>query len=237
MSNPLLSFQNISVSYGSVQVLHQVSLEINENEIVTLIGANGSGKSTLMMSLFSLPPIIEGSIFYRGKPIHQLPTHEISTLGITIAPEGRRIFSKMTIEDNLLMGAMFLSPPQRKANLEKMYALFPILPSRRYQRAGTLSGGEQQMLSMGRALMSSPKLFLVDEPSLGLAPRMVKHIFSILEAIAKSGTTIFLVEQNVHEALKIADRGYLIANGEIQVSGKASELRNDPHIQEAYLGI
>ena len=235
-ATPLLSFQNVCASYGAIKALHEITLHIYEKEIVTLIGANGAGKTTLLMSLYAQPPIKNGEILFENKPIHQLKTHEISALGIAIAPERRRIFPKMTTHENLMMGAYLLRAVKIKDNLEKMYHLFPILKERQNQRAGTLSGGEQQMLSMGRSLMSSPKLFLLDEPSLGLAPQIVMQVFKVLKEIATMGTTILLVEQNAHLALKIADRGYVIVNGHIQLEGRGQDLLMNPQVQSAYLG-
>lgn len=238
MNTPLLCYQNVYAAYGSVKALHNISLEVHEKEIVTLIGANGAGKSTLLMSTYGRPRINQGIIQFNGQNIHHLPTHQINRLGIAIAPERRRIFDKMTTQENLLMGAISQTTRiEVKKNLNKIYGLFPILAERKHQRAGTLSGGEQQMLSMGRGLMSNPKLFLLDEPSLGLAPQAVSLIFNILREIAASGTTILLVEQNAHHALKLADRAYVIVNGEIQLSGKSSDILNNPDIQTAYLGI
>ncbi len=233
---PLLSFHQVCASYGAIKALHDISLTVYENEIVTLIGANGAGKSTLLMSLFGQPPIKSGEILFEQKPIHHLKTHEISKLGIAIAPERRRIFAKMTTQENLLMGSFLLTSSNQEENLKKVYALFPILKERKNQRAGTLSGGEQQMLAMGRALMSSPKLFLLDEPSLGLAPQIVRQVFSVLKEIARMGTTILLVEQNAHLALKLADRGYVLVNGKIQLEGTGEALLASPQVQSAYLG-
>lgn len=234
---PLLQYDKVYAAYGPIQALENVSLEVCENEIVTLIGANGAGKSTLMMSLFGQPKIKKGEIKVSGHPVHNLPTHEVTKLNIAISPEGRRIFSKLSCEDNLLMGCYHIKDPKKIANnLERNYSLFPILKARRGQRAGTLSGGEQQMLAIGRSLMCDPKLFLLDEPSLGLAPQIVSQIFTILKDIAKQGTTIFLVEQNAKHALKLADRGYVLVNGKITISGTSKELLSDPNVQAAYLG-
>ncbi|MBS0286781.1 MAG: ABC transporter ATP-binding protein [Proteobacteria bacterium] len=233
---PLLSFENVCASYGAIQALHDVCLHIYENEIVTLLGANGAGKTSLLMSLYHQPKIASGKILFQGNPIHHRQTHEISSLGIAIAPERRRIFVKMSTYENLLMGAYLLNKNQIAQNLEKVYALFPILKERQHQRAGTLSGGEQQMLSMGRSLMSSPKLFLLDEPSLGLAPLVVVQLFKVLKEISKMGTTILLVEQNAHLALKLAHRAYVLVNGKIELEGPSHELIANPKVQSAYLG-
>ncbi len=237
LNTPLLCYQHIYAGYGNVKALHDVCLEVYKNEIVTLIGANGAGKSTLLMSTYSQPRIKSGSIQFNGLDIHHLPTHQIHRLGIAIAPERRRIFDKMTTEENLQMGAIMQSHTELKKSLSKIYTLFPILAERKNQRAGTLSGGEQQMLSMGRGLMNNPKLFLLDEPSLGLSPQMVTLIFKTLKEIAASGTTLLLVEQNAHHALQLANRAYVLVNGEIQLSGKSSDILNNPAIQTAYLGM
>ncbi|MGD9592145.1 MAG: ABC transporter ATP-binding protein [Candidatus Berkiella sp.] len=232
----LLSIQNICARFGAIQALHDVSLNVYEKEIVSLIGANGAGKTTLLMSVYAQPPIKSGKILFQDTPIHHLKTHEISKLGIAISPERRRIFPKMTTTENLMMGAYLLDKTKIKDNLDKVYHLFPILKERKNQRAGTLSGGEQQMLAMGRSLMSSPKLFLLDEPSLGLAPVIVSQVFKVLKEIANLGTTILLVEQNAHIALKLAHRGYVLMNGKITLEGSGQDLLNNPQVQSAYLG-
>lgn len=237
LNEPLLAFKHVFAKYGAIQALYDVSLEVYANEIVTIIGANGAGKSTLLMTLFSHPRISEGEILFHHQPIHHLPTHKIAELGIAIAPERRRIFLKMSTEENLLMGALLPKDQSTlKNNLDKVYTLFPILASRRLQRAGTLSGGEQQMLSMGRSLMSNPQLFLLDEPSLGLAPQITAQIFKILKEIAAMGTTILLVEQNAHAALNLADRGYVLVNGKIELQGDGKSLLANPKVKTAYLG-
>ncbi len=234
---PLLSFQRVCASYGPIQALREVSIDVYSKEIVSLIGANGAGKTTLLMSLYGHPRISSGKILFQGAPIHHLATHQIASLGIAIAPERRRIFDKRSLEEKLLMGAYTKGKIEIKKSLDRVFALFPILHDRKQQRAGTLSGGEQQMLSMGRSLMSEPKLFLLDEPSLGLAPRIVTQLFNILKEIASEGTTILLVEQNAHHALNLANRGYVMVNGEIQLSGTGKELLADPKVQSAYLGM
>lgn len=234
--NPLLVFKNVSASYGLASALHDINLEVYAHEIVTLIGANGAGKTTLMMSIYSHPRIQSGSIFFQDSPIHHLPTYEIAKLGISLCPERRRIFVKMSTEENLILGAMHAPAKENlKKNLEKIFTLFPILKERRNQRAGTLSGGEQQMLAMGRALMAEPKLFLLDEPSLGLAPQISSHLFVLLKEIALQGTTILLAEQNAYRALQLADRGYVIANGEIRMTGSGDDLLHNREVQTAYL--
>lgn len=231
--NALLSFQNVTVHYGPIEALSEVSLDVYENEIVALLGANGAGKSTLLMSLYSQPRIRFGKILYQEKPIHHLPTHEIISKGIAIAPEQRRIFDKLSVEENLLMGAYI-----KKASTQifkDVYDLFPILFDRKNQRAGTLSGGEQQMLAMGRALMSQPKLFLLDEPSLGLAPQIVYQLMLILKKLNQQGTTLLLVEQNAYSALEISHRAYVLVNGRVFIQGSSHELLKNKNIQEAYL--
>ena len=233
-SKPLLQIHELDARYGPVQALCQVSLSIDSGEIVTLIGANGAGKSTLLMSLFGDPQPSGGC--YQGRDITGLPTHEIAKMGIAQAPEGRRIFAAMSVEENLLMGAIPVGIDHVDADLIKVFELFPRLKERRNQRAGTLSGGEQQMLAIGRALMSRPRLLLLDEPSLGLAPLMVQRIFATIREIRESGATIFLVEQNAHHALKLAQRGYVLVNGEIRLSGTGEELLADPEVRRAYLG-
>ncbi len=235
-NEPLLQIHELDARYGPIQALHQVSLHIDSGEIVTLIGANGAGKSTLLMSLFGDPQPSGGWIHYQGCDITGLPTHEIAKRGIAQAPEGRRIFSAMSVEENLLMGTIPVGMNHMDADLINVFELFPRLKERRNQRAGTLSGGEQQMLAIGRALMSRPRLLLLDEPSLGLAPLMVQRIFATIREIRNSGATIFLVEQNAHHALKLAQRGYVLVNGEIRLSGTGEELLADPEVRRAYLG-
>jgi branched-chain amino acid transport system ATP-binding protein len=233
---PLLELIDIDTFYGPIQALRKVSLHVDEGEIVTLIGANGAGKSTLLMSLFGEPRPSSGQIRYLGKRITDVPTHQIAGLGIAQVPEGRRIFPGMTVEENLLMGTMPIGLEHADADLADTYEKFPRLKERRKQRAGTMSGGEQQMLAIGRALMGRPRLLLLDEPSLGLAPIIVKQIFDNLAEIATRGTTIFLVEQNANHALKLADRGYVMVNGEIRLSGTGDELLANPEVRKAYLG-
>jgi branched-chain amino acid transport system ATP-binding protein len=215
--------------------LKGVDIDVNEGEIVTLIGANGAGKSTLMMTIFGDPRAREGSIVYRGQDISQLPTHEISRLRIAQSPEGRRIFPRMTVRENLQMGAMIDDAAHFQEDLERICAMFPVLKQRLDQRGGTLSGGEQQMLAIARALMSRPKLLLLDEPSLGLAPLIVKRIFSVIRDLNKQGMTVFLVEQNAFHALRLAHRGYVMVNGAITMSGSGKDLLADPQVRAAYL--
>lgn len=237
MSQPLLEFRQVDVFYGQIQALKQVSLTVNEGETVALIGANGAGKSTLLMSIFGQPRIAAGEIRYRGEDISRRSTHFIASNGIAQAPEGRRIFADMTVEENLLMGAIPVGSRYQNEDKARMYQLFPRLEERRAQRAMTLSGGEQQMLAIARALMSRPKLLLLDEPSLGLAPLVVKQIFQILRELTQQGMTLFLVEQNAHHALKLSDRAYVMVNGQIQLTGTGRELLNNPEVRNAYLGV
>ncbi|WP_174508675.1 ABC transporter ATP-binding protein [Klebsiella oxytoca] len=237
MNQPLLEFRQVDVFYGQIQALKQVSLTVNEGETVALIGANGAGKSTLLMSIFGQPRIAEGQIRYRGEDISRQSTHFIASNGIAQAPEGRRIFADMTVEENLLMGTIPIGNRYQNEDKAQMYQLFPRLEERRSQRAMTLSGGEQQMLAIARALMSRPKLLLLDEPSLGLAPLVVKQIFQILRELTQQGMTLFLVEQNAHHALKLSDRAYVMVNGQIQLSGTGRELLNNPEVRNAYLGV
>ncbi|HBR7306965.1 TPA: ABC transporter ATP-binding protein [Klebsiella aerogenes] len=237
MSQPLLEFREVNVFYGQIQALKSVSLTVNEGETVALIGANGAGKSTLLMSIFGQPRITDGSIIYRGHDISRQSTHYIATNGIAQAPEGRRIFADMTVEENLLMGTIPIGNRYQNEDKARMYQLFPRLEERRAQRAMTLSGGEQQMLAIARALMSRPKLLLLDEPSLGLAPLVVKQIFSILRELTVQGMTLLLVEQNAYHALKLANRAYVLVNGEIRLSGSGAELLDNPEVRNAYLGM
>ncbi|EIV3799815.1 ABC transporter ATP-binding protein [Klebsiella aerogenes] len=237
MSQPLLEFREVNVYYGQIQALKSVSLMVNEGETVALIGANGAGKSTLLMSIFGQPRITDGSIIYRGHDISRQSTHYIATNGIAQAPEGRRIFADMTVEENLLMGTIPIGNRYQNEDKARMYQLFPRLEERRAQRAMTLSGGEQQMLAIARALMSRPKLLLLDEPSLGLAPLVVKQIFSVLRELTAQGMTLLLVEQNAHHALKLANRAYVLVNGEIRLSGSGAELLDNPEVRNAYLGM
>jgi branched-chain amino acid transport system ATP-binding protein len=235
---PVLRVDGIDVAYGDVQVLWDVSLEVREGEIVALIGANGSGKTTTLMTISGLLPTAKGGVFYRGEPIHTRLAHEMVTLGIAHVPEARRLFPDMTVRDNLLLGAL---TPEAKKNrpqtLEKMFALFPRLKERQKQPAGTLSGGEQQMAAIARGLMSSPRLLMLDEPSLGLSPLLVSEIFRVIQEVHRGGTTVLLVEQNVFKTLGIADRAYVLENGRIVLTGTGPELLADDHVKKAYLGL
>lgn len=233
---PLLAVRGVKTFYGRVMALKGVDLEVKQGEIVTLIGANGAGKSTLMMTICGNPRAREGSIEFDGQNITRLPTHEIARLKLAQSPEGRRIFSRMTVLENLQMGALVAEESEFDSNLERMLALFPRLKQRIGQRGGTLSGGEQQMLAIARALMARPRLLLLDEPSLGLAPLIVRQIFDAIKALnAQDGLTVFLVEQNAYHALKLAHRGYVMVNGLITLSGTGKELLERPEIKQAYL--
>ena len=232
----LMEFKDVDVHYGPIQALKKVSLTVTEGEIVTLIGANGAGKSTLLMSIFGQPRISSGEIIYRGEDISQKSAHYVASHGLAQSPEGRRIFPSMSVEENFLMGTIPIGMDHAEEDMQHMFELFPRLLERRNQRASTMSGGEQQMLAIARALMSRPKLLLLDEPSLGLAPIIVKQIFQILKDVASTGMTIFLVEQNANHALKLANRGYVMVNGEIRMTGTGAELLVNPEVREAYLG-
>lgn len=238
MSAPdsLLNVDNVSTFYGKIQALDSVSVSISQGEIVTLIGANGAGKSSLLMTICGEPQATSGSIHYLGKEITGKPTSEIMRSGIAVVPEGRRVFSRLTVEENLTMGGFFVQGQTFKDNYEHVLELFPRLRERLDQRGGTMSGGEQQMLAIARALMSNPKLLLLDEPSLGLAPIVIQQIFDIIEQLRAEGMTIFLVEQNANQALKLADRGYVLENGRIVLQGSGDDLLADEAVRQAYLG-
>ena len=232
----LLTVRGVKAYYGRVMALKGVDLDVNQGEIVTLIGANGAGKSTLMMTVCGNPRAREGRIDFAGHDITRMPTHEIARLRLAQAPEGRRIFSRMTVLENLQMGATVAAPGEFKNDIERVLALFPRLQQRIGQRGGTLSGGEQQMLAIARALMARPRLLLLDEPSLGLAPLVVRQIFDAIRTLnTQAGLTVFLVEQNAYHALKLAHRGYVMVNGQITLSGTGLELLERPEIKSAYL--
>jgi branched-chain amino acid transport system ATP-binding protein len=233
---PLLSVRDVKAFYGRVMALKGVDMDVNDGEIITLIGANGAGKSTLMMTICGNPRARSGSIVFDGHDITHLPTHEIARLKLAQAPEGRRIFPRMTVLENLQMGATVSDSREFDRDLDRVLVLFPILKQRLAQRGGTLSGGEQQMLAIARALMSRPRLLLLDEPSLGLAPLIVKQIFDAIKTLnTENGLTVFLVEQNAYHALTLAHRGYVMVNGLITLSGTGRELLERPEIKEAYL--
>jgi branched-chain amino acid transport system ATP-binding protein len=232
----MLSLFDVHTYYGNIEALRGVDIEVKEGEIVTLIGANGAGKSTLLMTICGNPHASQGRIVFEGEDITAKPTHEIIRSGIAQAPEGRRIFPRMTVMENLQMGATTAAPAFFDQDLERVFSLFPILKERRAQRGGTLSGGEQQMLAIGRALMSRPRLLLLDEPSLGLAPLIVKQIFRVIREInEKQNVTVFLVEQNAYHALKLAHRAYVMVTGRISMSGAGAELLANPEVRAAYL--
>jgi branched-chain amino acid transport system ATP-binding protein len=232
----MLSVAGVHAFYGNIEALKGVDVEVGDGEIVALIGANGAGKSTLLMTICGRPRAAAGQIRFDGRDITQLPTYEIVRLGISQAPEGRRIFPAMTVRENLLIGATVADPAHFDADLARVFELFPILAERQGQRGGTLSGGEQQMLAIARALMSRPRLLLLDEPSLGLAPLVVKQIFEVIREINRQQhVTVFLVEQNAHHALRLADRGYVMQNGAIVLTGAGAELLANDEVRAAYL--
>lgn len=235
----ILRIENLSVSYGNIKALKGISLSIEEGEVVSLIGANGAGKTTTLQTISGLIPIGDGDIFFEDKSIKKEKTYKITRKGIAQVPEGRRVFKGLSVEDNLKMGAISLkvSPEELKEELERIYKLFPVLKERKKQKAGTLSGGEQQMLAMGRALLTKPKVLLLDEPSMGLSPLFVDKIFDTIRILKEEGRTILLVEQNANLALDIADRAYVLETGKIVKEGKASDLKTDPDVKAAYLGI
>ena len=235
--SPLLEVRDLRAGYGPIEVLKGISLEVNSGEIVTVIGANGAGKTTTLMTVSGLVKIRGGLITFKGQDLSAVPAHEIVKLGLAQSPEGRKIFPRLTVLENLQMGAFTVKDPARvKEDIEKAYHYFPILKDRQRQLGGTLSGGEQQMLAIARALMTRPKLLLLDEPSLGLAPMIVLKIFEVIRELNKGGMSVLLVEQNARMALKLAHRGYVMETGSIMAAAPAHELLNDPRIQAAYLG-
>ena len=232
----ILKVDDINVYYGAIHAVKGVSLEVNEGEIVTLIGANGAGKSTVLNTISGLLHSKTGHIEFMGEPLNHVPSHKVVSKGLALVPEGRRIFLQMSVQENLDMGAFSRRGGNIDADMERVFEQFPRLKERRKQVAGTLSGGEQQMLAMGRALMSNPKLLMLDEPSMGLAPILVEQIFDIIKNLHKAGTTILLVEQNAQAALSVADRGYVLETGKIVTTGTGAELLASPAIKKAYLG-
>lgn len=234
--NTLLHIDNVHTFYGRIEALRGVTLSVHEGEIVALIGANGAGKSTLLMTICANPPARTGQVYYQNEPITQLATCDIVRRGIAHSPEGRRIFARMTVLENLQLGATVTNGQHLAHDLDRIFTLFPLLAQRRQQRAGTLSGGEQQMLAIGRALMSRPRLLLLDEPSLGLAPLIARHIFQVIKALnARDGMTVLLVEQDAYHALKIAHRGCVLVNGQVTLTGTGQELLANPAVRSAYL--
>lgn len=232
----MLQLENISTHYGAICAVDSVSLHVNQGEIVSLIGSNGAGKTSLLMTVCGNPRASSGRISFEGEDITQLPSYHIMRKGIAVSPEGRRIFSDLTVTDNLKMGGFFLDKPQIEAGIEHVFGLFPRLRERAHQRAGTMSGGEQQMLAIGRALMSKPRLLLLDEPTLGLAPLIIAQIFEIIQTIRAAGVTVFLVEQNANRALQIADRGYVLETGKVVLEDTGANLLTNDAVRRAYLG-
>jgi len=237
----VLSVENLSSNYGRIEVLHGVSLDVKKGEIVTLVGANGAGKTTLLRAISGVQPATGGTIVFRGRPIDHYPAHLRVMRGIAQVPEGRQLFAPLSVEDNLKLGAWTRRAPEQRpesaAELDRVFTLFPMLAELRLTQAGKLSGGQQQMLAIGRALMSKPRLLLLDEPSMGLAPILVDQILSVIRDLKQAGITVLLVEQNARAALAIADRGYVVETGRISVSGSAASLLADSRVQAAYLGV
>ena len=233
---PMLELRQINTHYGAIRAACDVSLQVRQGEIVSLIGANGAGKTTLLMTVCGNPRASSGSVWFEGENITNLPSHHIMRKGIAISPEGRRVFPDLTVTENLKMGGFFLDKAAIEAGMEHVFGLFPRLRERAHQRAGLMSGGEQQMLAIGRALMSKPRLLLLDEPTLGLAPLVIAQIFEIIQAIRSEGVTVFLVEQNANKALHIADRGYVLENGHVVLEDTGANLLTNPEVRKAYLG-
>ena len=236
MTQAMLELREISTHYGAICAVNNVSLHVNPGEIVSLIGSNGAGKTTLLMTVCGNPRASSGSVWFEGENITNLPSHLIMRKGIAISPEGRRVFPDLTVAENLKMGGFFLEKAEIEAGMQHVFKLFPRLQERASQRAGLMSGGEQQMLAIGRALMSKPRLLLLDEPTLGLAPLIIAQIFEIIRTIRSEGVTVFLVEQNANKALAIADRGYVLENGRVVLEDTGANLLVNPEVRKAYLG-
>jgi branched-chain amino acid transport system ATP-binding protein len=235
--NTVLTVRDLKSRYGRIEVLHGISFDVEEGEIVTLVGSNGAGKTTLLRTLSGVQPATEGSISFAGTPIQNLRPHRRVTLGLSQVPEGRQVFASLSVADNLRLGAVTRDDDAIAADLDNIYAMFPVLAEKKQDQAGALSGGQQQMLAIGRALMARPKLILLDEPSMGLAPKLVELIFSVIADFRRRGLTVLLVEQNANAALAIANRGYVIETGRITITGQGKELLNDPRVRAAYLGV
>jgi branched-chain amino acid transport system ATP-binding protein len=233
----VLEIDNLRSRYGRIEVLHGASLSVAAGEIVTLVGSNGAGKTTLLRAISGVQPVSGGAIHFEGKPVHTLPAHQRVSLGIAQVPEGRQVFAPLSVEDNLKLGAWIRKDSEIAADIDGVYQTFPILREKRAVAAGSLSGGQQQMLAIGRALMARPKLMLLDEPSMGLAPLIVDQIFEIIAGLKRRGITVLLVEQNAYAALAIADRGYVMETGRISLSGTGRELLEDSKVRSAYLGV
>ena len=233
----MLDIENLTSAYGRIEVLHGISMSVPTGEIVTLVGSNGAGKTTLLRAISGVQPVSGGSIHFGDRALRGMRPHQRVSFGISQVPEGRQVFAPLSVEDNLRLGAFSRADKEVASDLDYVYATFPVLNERRAAVAGALSGGQQQMLAIGRALMARPKLMLLDEPSMGLAPVLVEQIFSIIQGLKDRGLTILLVEQNANAALAIADRGYVIETGRIVTSGKAADLANDPRVRSAYLGV
>ena len=236
MPQAMLELRQISTHYGAICAVNNVSLHVNQGEIVSLIGSNGAGKTTLLMTVCGNPRASSGSVWFEGENITNLSTHLIMRKGIAISPEGRRVFPDLTVAENLKMGGFFLDKAEIESGMEHVFKLFPRLQERASQRAGLMSGGEQQMLAIGRALMSKPRMLLLDEPTLGLAPLIIAQIFEIIKTIRSNGVTVFLVEQNANKALAIADRGYVLENGRVVLEDSGANLLVNPEVRKAYLG-
>ncbi len=236
-ASPLLEVRGLSTRYGRIEALHEVDMEINEGELVALVGANGAGKTTLLRTISGVQPASAGDILFAGQSIVKTAAERRVRMGIVQVPEGRQMFGPMTVEDNILLGAYSRGMRRAAPDLEKIYQMFPALKLRRRQAAGTLSGGQQQMLAIGRGLMAEPRLLLLDEPSMGLAPNLVEEIFATVQALKEAGTTIFLVEQNAYAALSIADRGYVLETGRVVLSAAGRVLLADEKVKAAYLGL